>query len=200
MSANNKSAPEPGPLVTAIEFVARVLVWFTAAILLVLCVLTLVELIARYGFRSPLYGYIDVVEILLPVFLLGGALSLAAGWDAGRMGPLWAIPRMGFLLLVALPVIAMLIYSAISGLSLSWSFDERSYGMLALPLWPRDLIVILAAAALGVQVLAEVGRCLICLESRQWPTRGGPGWSAQSLIGRAKLAERRKQALDDIWN
>ena len=200
MSTRKAVAPEPGPFVSMIETVSRVLVWVTALILVFLMAIIVLDSIARTVFWDPLVWVYELTEILTVILMLGGALALAAGWDEGRSGPFWAVLRLIFLFVLALPAILVLIYSASNGLDQSLSYGELTYGPLSLPAWPRGFIIILAALALALQILAEIGRCFVCLGVGQWPFRGGAGWSVHGLTSEKNMIQRRQQALDDIWS
>ena len=200
MSAGNHIAPEPGSFVSGLELIARGLVWLAAIVLLFMVAITLLDVFLRVAFRDPLFWVYDIFELVSAVLLLGGALALAGGWDAGREGAAWAVVRLLFLLLLALPATGLLIYGFWSAIVQSIEYRELSAGLLAMPMWPSHLLLLIAGISLFLQIVAEIARCFIRLDAGQWPIRSGTGWSIHGLMRDAAAMQRQKQALDDIWS
>lgn len=124
----------------------------------------------REFFASPMLGYVDWIELLMPVIAIMGVayvqrngihirMDIIIGQMSGRL--LWAIEFIGILLIL------ILMLALVWG---SWAHFDRSFDMskplwsrdstidVGLPIWPAKLIVPLAFGLLSLRlVLQAVG-------------------------------------------
>ncbi|MEM9239683.1 MAG: TRAP transporter small permease [Pseudomonadota bacterium] len=124
----------------------------------------------REFFASPMLGYVDWIELLMPVIAIMGVayvqrngihirMDIIIGQMSGRL--LWAIEFIGILLML------ILMLALVWG---SWAHFDRSFDMskplwsrdstidVGLPIWPAKLIVPLAFGLLCLRlVLQAVG-------------------------------------------
>ncbi len=124
----------------------------------------------REFFASPMLGYVDWIELLMPVIAIMGVayvqrngihirMDIIIGQMSGRL--LWAIEFIGILLIL------ILMLALVWG---SWAHFDRSFDMskplwsrdstidVGLPIWPAKLIVPLAFGLLCLRlVLQAVG-------------------------------------------
>ena len=124
----------------------------------------------REFFASPMLGYVDWIELLMPIIAIMGVayvqrngihirMDIIIGQMSGRL--LWAIEFIGILLIL------ILMLALVWG---SWAHFDRSFDMskplwsrdstidVGLPIWPAKLIVPLAFGLLCLRlVLQAVG-------------------------------------------
>ena len=124
----------------------------------------------REVFASPMLGYVDWIELLMPIIAIMGVayvqrngihirMDIIIGQMSGRL--LWAIEFIGILLIL------ILMLALVWG---SWAHFDRSFDMskplwsrdstidVGLPIWPAKLIVPLAFGLLCLRlVLQAVG-------------------------------------------
>ncbi|MFK7939301.1 MAG: TRAP transporter small permease subunit [Roseovarius sp.] len=130
----------------------------------------------RKFFASPLPGYVDWIEILMPLMAIMGIayvqrdgghirMDILIGRLKGRL--LWAAELLSVLLIFGL--ILMLLWG-------SWAHFDRSFDMtrplysrdstidIGLPIWPSKLIVPVAFAVLSLRLMLQIwgyGRALV---------------------------------------
>ncbi|MEL6434353.1 MAG: TRAP transporter small permease subunit [Pseudomonadota bacterium] len=121
----------------------------------------------REFFASPMLGYVDWIELLMPVIAIMGVayvqrngihirMDIIIGQMSGRL--LWAIEFIGILLIL------ILMLALVWG---SWAHFDRSFDMskplwsrdstidVGLPIWPAKLIVPLAFGLLCLRLLLQ---------------------------------------------
>lgn len=130
----------------------------------------------RKFFAQPLPGYVDWIEVLMPLMAIMGIayvqrdgghirMDILIGRLRGRL--LWAAELLSVLLIFAL--IVCLMWGA-------WAHFDRSFDMsrpmfsrdstidIGLPIWPSKLIVPVAFAVLSLRLLLQIwgyGRALV---------------------------------------
>ena len=121
----------------------------------------------REVFASPMLGYVDWIELLMPIIAIMGVayvqrngihirMDIIIGQMSGRL--LWAIEFIGILLIL------ILMLALVWG---SWAHFDRSFDMskplwsrdstidVGLPIWPAKLIVPLAFGLLCLRLLLQ---------------------------------------------
>lgn len=121
----------------------------------------------REFFENPMLGYVDWIELLMPLIAIMGVsyvqrngihirMDIIIGQMRGRL--LWAIEFI--LILLILVVILALVWG-------SWSHFDRSFDMskpmwsrdstidVGLPIWPAKLIVPVAFAVLSLRLMLQ---------------------------------------------
>lgn len=71
-----------------------------------------------------------------------------------------------------LPGIIALTWAGYTFAADSYAIREQTFSAQALPLYPFKMMLPLAGAALLLQGLVEIVRCVICLRTGEWPPRG----------------------------
>jgi TRAP-type mannitol/chloroaromatic compound transport system permease small subunit len=150
---------------------------------------TTYEMIKRKFFREPTDWAFDMSYIMYgALFMMAGAYALAR--DAHVRGDviyrLWppriqATVELVLFFLFFFPGIAAMIYAGIDYAGESWSYmpfgPEGRQGEISInspvgvPIAPLKTIIPLAAFFLLLQGIAEVVRCIQCLQTGQWPAR-----------------------------
>jgi TRAP-type C4-dicarboxylate transport system permease small subunit len=130
----------------------------------------------RKFFASPLPGYVDIIEILMPLIAIAGVsyvqregghirMDILVGALKGRT--LWLLELISVLLVI------LLMFGLVWG---SWAHFDRSFDCarplcsrdssidLSLPLWPSKLVVPIAFAVLMLRLILQAvayGRALV---------------------------------------
>lgn len=122
----------------------------------------------REFFESPLLGYVDLIELLMPLIAIMGVayvqregghirMDIIIGQLSGRL--LWALE------FITVFFILILILALVWG---SWSHFDRSFDFskplwsrdstidVGLPIWPAKLIVPMAFSVLGLRLLLQL--------------------------------------------
>lgn len=142
------------------------------AFTLLLCLMIMVSVIARYVFNRP-FMYIDDIAtyLLAGVIFLGLAYTLR---DGGHIRVEIFVsrlkPRVRASLRLATAIIALAwVVPLLIGISDTWTryFTEnvRSIGLLQFPLWIPGLILVIGAALLLLQLIAEIGKETLTLRN-----------------------------------
>ena len=138
------------------------------------------EVIMRYLFNSPTSWAFDMSFILYgALFMMAGAYTLSKGehvrgdfmyqrWSPTTQAKVDLILYLFFFF----PGITAMIVSGFEYGSQSMLISEVSVNSPAdVPVWPLKFIIFFAGVTLFLQGLAEVFRCLVCLEEGRWPDR-----------------------------
>ena len=154
----------------------RVLALFSGIAVFSLMFLAAYSVGGRKFFASPLPGYVDWIEVLMPLMAIMGIayvqrdgghirMDILIGQLKGRA--LWAAELLSVVLIFGL--ILMLLWG-------SWAHFDRSFDMsrpmwsrdstidIGLPIWPSKLIVPVAFAVLSLRLLLQIwayGRALV---------------------------------------
>ena len=138
------------------------------------------EVVARYFFNAPTTWAYDLTFMLYgSFFLLGAAFALQ------RKGHVrtdmyydrWAVRKQARIDLVCyvvvfLPFLYVLIVTGWEYFYKAWTINETFVSSSWQPItWPFKLSVPVAGALLLIQGVAEVLRCVVALQTGEWPDR-----------------------------
>ncbi len=164
-------------------FIESITVWTGKSFawcILILTFATTYEVFVRYALRDPTAWAFDVSYIMYgAMFMMAGAYTLSR--DAHVRGDvifrLWppriqATIEITLLFLFLFPGMAALVYAGYDYAADSWRWKEASINSPAgVPVYPLKALLPIAAAAVMLQGVAEVIRCIKCLISGEWPAR-----------------------------
>jgi len=141
---------------------------------------TVYEVFVRYALGDPTSWAFDLSYLMYgALFYMAGAYTLARGGHvrADMFYRKWssrtqAVVEMVLYVLFFFPGILALVYAG-SGYGLeSMRLREVSVNSPAgMPIWPLKMMIPVGAAFLALQGAAEVLRCLVCLQTGDWPAR-----------------------------
>ncbi len=157
-------------------WVGKAFAWLMVVLMTVVCV----EVFKRYILNAPTAWIFDAENMLYGTcFMLGGAYTLAQNAHV-RGDFLYSSMRprtqagldLVLYIVFFIPGIAALIYSGwIFGVE-SWSINEHSTVTAnGPPVWQFKLMIPLAGVMVMIQGLAEIIRCVVCLQTGEWPSR-----------------------------
>lgn len=124
--------------------------------------LGMLQIILRTVFRSPIFGYIDVVEATMIAFALlsisqvqrlGGHVRMEILVGYLRGAALWAAETIG--VAVQLVIVAVLIPYSYNHFHRSWSFGDSTID-IELPTWPAKLLVPVMLCVLLLRLLIQL--------------------------------------------
>lgn len=162
-------------LVAAIERVNFGVGCFAALLIVPLVLATCYEVFARYLFGAPTIWAFELGYMLTGAyFLLGAALTLQRG-EHIRIDLIYARlrPRRKASIDLACYVLLFIPFAIFLGIRL-WEYTASAYvsgegsGQSAWnpPIWPFRLVFVVGFATMGLQALAEVGKCILTLSGR----------------------------------
>lgn len=157
--------------------------------ILVLTFATTYEVVMRYVFRNPTTWAFDISYITYgALFMMAGAYALSR--DAHVRGDVvyrllkpraQAWVELVLYLVFFFPGVAALVYGGTDYAAESWSYmpygTDGPRGEISInspagvPVSPLKTILPVAAVFCFLQGIAEVGRCIICLRTGEWPQR-----------------------------
>lgn len=156
-------------------FAGKAAAWLIVSLMLVVCA----EVFKRYALNAPTAWIYDVNNMMYgTLFMMGGAYTLAQGGHVrgdffyGSMKP--ATQAKFDLVLYCLfffPGVASLIWAGWTYFSDSWRIHETTFNAMPIPVYPFKFIIPLAGAIVLLQGLAEMIRCVVCIQTGQWPPR-----------------------------
>jgi TRAP-type mannitol/chloroaromatic compound transport system permease small subunit len=157
--------------------------WFGKAaawLIIVLMTVVCVEVFKRYILNAPTAWIFDLDNMLYgTLFMLGGAYTLAQNAHV-RGDFLYSSmrPRMQagldlvLYLVFFIPGIAALIYAGYTFALDSWAINEHSNVTAnGPPVYQFKAMIPLAGALVMLQGVAEIVRCVVCLQTGVWPSR-----------------------------
>jgi TRAP-type mannitol/chloroaromatic compound transport system permease small subunit len=157
-------------------WVGKAAAWLIIALMTVVCV----EVFKRYILNAPTAWIFDLDNMLYgTLFMLCGAYTLAQNAHV-RGDFLYSSmrPRMQAGLDVVLyvvfflPGIAALIYSGYVFASESWAISEHSNVTAnGPPVYQFKAMIPVAGILVMLQGMAEIVRCVVCLNTGEWPSR-----------------------------
>src|SRR5471030_498748 len=156
--------------------------WFgkTAAwLIIVLMTVVCVEVFKRYILNAPTAWIFDLDNMLYgTLFMMCGAYTLAQDAHVrgdflyGSMKPrTQATLDLILYILFFLPGIIALIYAGIDYAGISWRINEHSMTAGGPPLYPFKTVIPIAGVLVLIQGVAEIVRCVVCLQTGIWPDR-----------------------------
>ena len=158
-------------------------VWFgKAAAWLIIGLMTLVcvEVFKRYMMNMPTAWIFDASSMFYgSLFMLAGAYTLAQNahvrgdflYSSMRPRTQAALDLVLYIVFF-LPGIAALVYAGYDYAALSWRIGEHSTVTAeGPPIYYFKSVIPLAGALLMLQGIAEITRCIVCLQTGEWPSR-----------------------------
>ncbi|HVR54767.1 MAG TPA: TRAP transporter small permease subunit [Pseudorhodoferax sp.] len=157
-------------------FIGKTAAWAVVG----LTVLIAWEVFSRYALNTP-HAWVLDAQIMLygTLFMLAGAYTLAKnGHVRGDVLYGFFSPRaqagvdLTLYIVFFLPGVFAMTWAGWTYAQESLAIREQTFSATPLPLYPFKFVIPLAGAALLLQGLAEIARCVICLRVGQWPKRG----------------------------
>ena len=153
----------------------------TAAwLILVLMSVVCIEVFKRYILNTPTAWVFDFESMLYgTLFMICGAYTLAQDAHVrgdflyGSMKPrTQATLDLVLYILFFLPGVIALIYAGTDYAAISWRINEHSnITAEGPPVYPFKTVIPIAGVLVLIQGLAEIVRCIVCLQTGQWPDR-----------------------------
>jgi TRAP-type mannitol/chloroaromatic compound transport system permease small subunit len=185
-------------------FIDSLSMWVGKAFGWLILVLTLgvsYEVFVRYALRAPTTWAFDFSYITYgALFLMAGAYTLSRGGHvrADVVYRLWkprtqATMDLVLYVLFFLPAVAAFIYSGWNYAAMSIRFKEVSiFSPAGVPVFPLKTLVPITGILLLLQGIAEIIRCIICIQRGVWPQRLHDVEETESII----LQEQRIHAAE----
>ena len=160
----------------------RISTWFGkgfAWLIVVLMLLVVVEVFKRYILNAPTAWVFDASNMLYgTLFMMGGAYTLSQDGHVrgdflyGSMKPRkQAAIDLVLFGLFFLPGVMALTWSGWTYFQDSVAINEQTFNADPLPVYPFKFIIPLAGALVLMQGLAEMLRCVVCLQTGEWTPR-----------------------------
>ncbi len=153
---------------------------FSAITVVLLTALICWEVFNRYAFNNPHDWVFDITYMLYGImFMMAGAYTLSKnGHVRGDVLYGFFKPRTQALFDLILyfvffiPGIIALVYAGIHYAAESLAINEHTTQTAnGPPIWPFKMIIPIAGGLLLLQGLVEIIRCVICLQTGEWPKR-----------------------------
>src|ERR1700741_495398 len=152
----------------------------TAWLMIVLTSVVCIEVFKRYILNAPTAWIFDLDNMLYgTLFMMCGAYTLAQ--DAHVRGDFLygsfkprtqATLDLVLYVLFFLPGVIALIYAGIDYAAISWRINEHSNVTAeGPPVYPFKTVIPIAGVLVLIQGLAEIVRCIVCLQTGAWPDR-----------------------------
>jgi TRAP-type mannitol/chloroaromatic compound transport system permease small subunit len=138
------------------------------------------EVVSRYAFGAPTWWAFDVSWMLYgALFMMAGAYTLARnGHVRGdflyRQWPETTQAKIDLILYILFffPGIIALVYAGWRFAHFSWLINEKSpFSPDGIIIWPVKMLIPVTGVMMTLQGVAEVFRCIICIQSGAWPPR-----------------------------
>jgi TRAP-type mannitol/chloroaromatic compound transport system permease small subunit len=166
-----------------------------------------IEVFKRYILNAPTAWIFDFNNMLYgTLFMMCGAYTLAAaGHVRADFVYIYLRPRqqaaldLALYLLFFIPGILGLIYAGYDYAALSWRIGEHSTVTAeGPPVYHFKTVIPIAGVLVILQGLAEIIRCILCIQSGRWPQRLHDVEETESVLLRERQrAERAVQAGGD---
>jgi TRAP-type mannitol/chloroaromatic compound transport system permease small subunit len=157
-------------------WVGKTAAWLIIGLMLLVCV----EVFKRYILNAPTAWIFDADNMLYgSLFMLAGAYTLAQNAHVrgdflySSMRPrLQAGLDLALYIVFFLPGIAALIYAGADYAADSWRIAEHSNVTAdGPPVYHFKTVIPIAGALVMLQGIAEIVRCVVCLQTGAWPSR-----------------------------
>ncbi len=156
-------------------FIGKTFAWCALALTLLISW----EVFSRYALNHPHAWVLDAQIMLYGVlFMTAGAYTLSKnGHVRGDVLYGFFRPRtqaaidLTLYIVFFMPGVIALTWAGWRYFGESFAIREQTFSAEALPLYPFKFFIPLAGAALLLQGLAEVARCILCLRTGTWPRR-----------------------------
>ena len=176
-----------------------------AWLIVVLMVVVVVEVFKRYAMNAPTAWIFDANNMLYgTLFMMGGAYALAhdghvrGDFFYGRFRPrTQAALDLVLYVLFFLPGVVALTWAGWTFAGDALAIREQTFNATPLPLYPFKYVIPFAGAVVLLQGLSEMLRCVVCLQSGEWPERTKDfneiDVVEQQLAGSTTLDEQARQ-------
>ncbi|CAN0176483.1 unnamed protein product [Phaeothamnion confervicola] len=153
---------------------------FAAWLIIVLMAVVCIEVFKRYILNTPTAWIFDGENMLYgSLFMLGGAYTLAQNAHVrgdflySSMQPrTQAALDLVLYIVFFIPGIAALIYAGFTFAVESWQIAEHSNVTAdGPPVYQFKSVIPIAGALVMLQGFAEIVRCVVCLQTGEWPSR-----------------------------
>ncbi|HEX9461883.1 MAG TPA: TRAP transporter small permease subunit [Alphaproteobacteria bacterium] len=149
--------------------------WLILVLTLVVCV----EVFKRYILNAPTAWIFDVDNIIYgTLFMMCGAYTLSQdGHVRGDFLYSSMKPRtqaafdLALYILFFTPGVLAMMYAGFDYASISWRIGEHSMTANGPPVYHFKTIIPIAGFLVMVQGVAEIVRCIVCLQTGEWPER-----------------------------
>jgi TRAP-type mannitol/chloroaromatic compound transport system permease small subunit len=158
------------------EWSGKLFAWLIVVLSAVVCV----EVFKRYILNMPTSWIFDLDSMLYgTLFMMCGAYALSQNAHV-RGDFLYTSMRprtqaaldLTLYFLFFLPGIAALVYAGYDYAALSWRIDEHSNVTAnGPPVYQFKAVIPIAGALVLIQGVAEIVRCIVCLQTGAWPER-----------------------------
>ena len=167
-------------LIYAIDQLSKTVGHAFAWCIIILMLGTSYEVFVRYVLNAPTSWAFDFSYIMYgALFYMAGAYTLSRGGHvrADMFYRLWR-PRTQATVELALyiafffpGIIAMIGSGWVYGTESMKIFEKSINSPVGIPVWQIKMLIPVGAILIGLQGLAEVMRCALCLRDGQWPPR-----------------------------
>ncbi len=156
-------------------FIGKVAAWAVVGLTLLISW----EVFCRYVLNEP-HAWVLDAQIMLygTLFMLAGAYTLSKnGHVRGDVLYGFFSPRaqasadLVLYIVFFLPGVIAMTWAGWTYAAESLAIREQTFSATPLPLYPFKFVIPLAGAALLLQGMAEIARCVICLREGAWPSR-----------------------------
>ena len=156
-------------------WIGKAFAWLIVTLMLMVCI----EVFKRYILNAPTGWIYDASNMMYgTLFMMAGAYTLAQDGHVrgdflyGSMKP----RRQATLDLVLyfvffLPGIMALTWAGWTYFQESLAMHETTFNATPIPIYPFKLIIPIAGAIVLMQGVAEMIRCVVCLQTGEWPER-----------------------------
>jgi TRAP-type mannitol/chloroaromatic compound transport system permease small subunit len=157
-------------------WVGKAAAWLIILLMAVVCI----EVVKRYALNAPTAWIFDAENMLYgTLFMLAGAYTLAQNAHVrgdflySSMKPRTQATLDLFLYFVFfVPGILALIYAGAQYAADSWRIDEHSNVTAnGPPVYQFKTVIPIAGTLVMLQGIAEIVRCIVCLQTGKWPAR-----------------------------
>ena len=156
-------------------WVGKAFSWLIIALML----MVVVEVFKRYVLNAPTAWIFDASNMMYgTLFMMCGAYTLSQ--DGHVRGDFFygsAAPRtqasldLVLYILFFLPGVVALTWAGWGYANDSWLIREHTFNADPLPLYPFKAIIPIAGLIVLLQGIAEIVRCVVCLNTGEWPER-----------------------------
>jgi TRAP-type mannitol/chloroaromatic compound transport system permease small subunit len=156
-------------------WVGKAFSWLIIALML----MVVVEVFKRYVLNAPTAWIFDASNMMYgTLFMMCGAYTLSQ--DGHVRGDFFygsAAPRtqasldLVLYILFFLPGVVALTWAGWGYANDSWLIREHTFNADPLPLYPFKAIIPIAGLIVLLQGIAEIVRCVVCLDTGEWPER-----------------------------
>ena len=148
--------------------------------LMILTFGTTYEVFVRYALNAPTSWAFDFSYLMYgAMFYMAGAYTLSRGGHV-RADMFYRLWRPRTQATVELTLYVIFFFPGVLALVLSgWDYGFNSMRIressvnspAGVPIWPLKMLIPFGAGLLALQGVAEVLRCVLCLQSNEWPAR-----------------------------